>query len=258
MKVISWNVNGLKSIIKNGFEQSIKEINADIICVQELKITSPIKEFKLEGYFSYYNYSKTGGYSGVATFVKEQPLNVYKGIFLDEDDEEINLDEESRVLTLDYNDFFVVNVYIPHPQTKNERKSYRIEFDYLLKKYIEKLNSIKDVIICGDFNLCHKNIDCYSLKVDQKNKYFIEEVRADFSELLDIGLLDTFRYMHPQFRKYTLRANNIQKLGNTRYCWRLDYILISNFLKNNIKEANILNEIKGSDHCPIELVLNKK
>ena len=249
MKILSWNINGLKSIINKNFVQIIKELNEDIICLQEIKITKPIKNFKLEGYYSYYNFSKKPGYSGVATFTKKKPNKVQWGIKLKQDEEEI-INDEARVLTLEYNDFYVVNIYIPHCANKVERINYREKFEQQFLNYIKSLE--KNVIICGDFNICHKNIDTYNLKINQKE--YLKEQRYNFDELINIGLIDTFRYMHPQMRKYTLKLNK-PKEENVKYGWRLDYILLSKDIKKEIREANILNNIQGSDHCPAELVL---
>ncbi len=252
MKILSWNVNGLKSIIKKGFKEIVKELDEDIICIQEIKTSTAIRGFELEGYYSYYNFSTVLGYSGVATFTKKKPNNIFWGIKINQEDEE-NIDNEARVLTLEYNDFYVVNVYVPHPQTKNERREYRDNFNKKFIQYIKKLR--KNVIICGDFNVCHQNIDIYTSYINRKQEQFIKEQRLNFTELLQLGLIDSFRYMHPQMRKYTLKANHIQKLETDKFGWRIDYILISKDMRKEIKQANIFNEITGSDHCPIELVL---
>ncbi|MBE5806659.1 MAG: exodeoxyribonuclease III [Clostridiales bacterium] len=252
MRIITWNVNGLRSVINKGFKKVVEELSADIICIQETKITSEMKDFKLEGYYNYFNYSKKGGYSGVAIFSKEKAEDVRLGIELE--DEEDNIDYESRVITVEYNDFFVVSVYVPCSQSNQERTNYRMEFDYNFNEYIEKLNQRKDVIICGDFNVCHKNIDICNLDKHKSLEVFSDEERANFKELLELGFIDTYRYMHPQMRKYTFWTNAVDRTKN-EYGWRLDYILVSEYLKKNIREANILTEIEGSDHCPVELVI---
>lgn len=255
MKIITWNVNGLKSVINKGFNEKIKELNADIICIQETKITNEMKDWKIDGYYNYFNYSKKGGYSGVAIFSKEKAENVVLGIELeDEEGEYNNIDYESRVITVEYNDFFVVSVYVPCTQSSIERTKYRMEFDYNFNEYIEKLNQKKDVIICGDFNVCHKNIDICNLDKHKILEVFSDEERANFKELLNLGFIDTYRYMHPQMRKYTFWTNAVDRNKND-FGWRLDYILISEYLRKNIREANILTEIDGSDHCPVELVI---
>lgn len=251
MRIISWNVNGLRSIIRKGFKKIVDNLDADVICLQEIKTRKAIKGFSLEGYNAYYNYSTIGGYSGVAIFARKKPNNVYYGINIGK---KKNIDNEARVITIEYNDYYIVNVYVPHPQTKGTRRDYRDKFCVNFNKYIKSLR--KNVIICGDFNVCHKDIDIYNMRVNKKQKGFVLEERDTFSDLLDIGLIDTFRYMHPKMRKYTLKASNIQELNNNEFGWRIDYILTSNQMSKEIREANILNEVSGSDHCPIELVLN--
>lgn len=255
MKIITWNVNGLRSVINKGFNKIIKDLNADIICIQETKITSEMKDWKIEGYYNYFNYSKKGGYSGVAILSKEKAENVILGIELeDEDGEDNNIDYESRVITVEYNDFFVVSVYVPCTQSSIARTNYRMEFDYNFNEYIDKLNQKKDVIICGDFNVCYKDIDICNLDKHKSLEVFSDEERANFKDLLNLGFIDTYRYMHPQMRKYTFWTNAVDRTKND-FGWRLDYILISEYLRKNIREANILTEIDGSDHCPVELVI---
>lgn len=256
MKIISWNVNGLKSAMNNGFESIINDLSPDIVCLQETKLTKELKEIQLEKYYKYYNFTEKAGYSGVAIFSKEKAENVIIGMkeeYEDGDFEE--LDDEARVITVEYNEFFIVSVYVPCSQSTNDRKNYRMEFDYNFCEYIEKLNNKKDVIICGDFNVCFKNIDICNLNKHKTIEVFSDEERAGFKELLNLGFIDTYRFMHPQMRKYTFWTNDIINREKSEFGWRLDYILISDFLKKNIREANILTEIEGSDHCPIELVL---
>lgn len=256
MRILSWNVNGLRSSIDNGFIDIINKLSADIICIQETKVAKAMKDFNLEGYYKYFNSSKKAGYSGVGIFSKEKAENVIKGIEIENEYGEIeDIDYESRVLTLEYNDFFIVNVYVPCSQSNLDRICYRMDFDCNLLEYIEKLNNIKDVIVCGDFNVCHKNIDICNLDKHKNLELFSDEERGSFNELLDIGLIDTYRYMHPQMRKYTFWTNDIEDRTNSKFGWRLDYILVSDYLKKEIREANILTEVKGSDHCPIELVI---
>lgn len=256
MKILSWNVNGLKSLVNNNFESIIEELSADIICLQETKLTKEIKEMKLEKYYKYYNFTKKAGYSGVAIFSKEKAERVLIGMKEEyEDGEYEELDLESRVLTLEYNHFYIVSVYVPCTSRNNERKIYRMDFDNNFCEYIEKLNNKKDVIICGDFNVCYENKDICNLTKHKTLDIFSDELRASFKEILDLGFIDSYRYMHPQMRKYTFWTNEVVDRENSKFGWRLDYILISKFLKKNIREANILTEIKGSDHCPIELVL---
>lgn len=259
MKILSWNVNGLKNIINNGLEQIISNLNADIICIQETRSKEKVEGLELENYYTYFNYSKKGGYSGVAIFTKKQPERVIKGIkIIDEDEEVIDLDEEARVLALEYDQFFIVTVYFPcMPKNINQIQD-RMEFDDDFYNYIVELNNIKDVIICGDFNICNKDIDICNLEKHRKTEEFADEVKANFEELLNIGLIDTFRFLHPDTHKYSFWTNEVIDRKNSTLGWRLDYILVSNFLKEQIREANILSDIKGSDHCPIELVIEEK
>lgn len=256
MKIMSWNVNGLRSSIENGFIDIIKDRSADIICIQETKVANKMKDFKIDGYYQYFNYSKKSGYSGVAILSKEKAEKVIEGIELENEYGELeNIDYESRVLTLEYNDFFIVSVYVPCSQKNSNRIIYRAEFDSNLLEYIENLNNIKNVIVCGDFNVCHKKIDICNWNKHKNIELFSDEERGNFNELLNIGLIDTYRYMHPQMRQFTFWTNDIEDRTKSEFGWRLDYILVSDYLKKEIREANVLTEIKGSDHCPIELVI---
>ena len=242
-------------MIKKEFKEITKDLNADIICLQETKISSKIKNFKMDEYFEYYNYSKRTGYSGVAIFTKKEPVSVLYGMKLENEYGEIeDFDIESRIITLEYDSFYIVSVYVPSSQLQ-DRKDFRLKFDYNFLRYIEKLNNIKDVIICGDFNICHTNIDVCNTKKHQFIDTFSDEEKSNFNEILEQGFIDTYRYMHPQMRKYTFWTNEIIDRKNSESGWRLDYILVSEFLKTNIRQANILNQIICSDHCPIELVL---
>ncbi len=251
MKVVSWNVNGLKSVMQKDFIENINQLNADFICIQETKISKKT-EIKVKEYYQYYNYCKKAGYSGVAIFTKEKPINVLVGIEIENEDDEIeDIDNESRVITLEYEDFYIVSVYVPHSQG---RYSYRMNFDYNFIRYIEKLQNKKDVIICGDFNICHKKIDVCDFERHKFLDHFSDEERANFEELLNLGLIDTYRYLHPQMREYTFWKHSDSR-DTKKTGWRLDYILISEYLKKDIREANIFKNIQGSDHCPIELII---
>ena len=256
MKILSWNVNGLKSSLENDFGKNIKEIAPDIICIQETKLNRELKETFLDEYYKYYNYSNKPGYSGVAVFTKEQADNVILGMKIEDEFGEIeDLDDESRVLTVEFNNFFVVSVYVPCSQSNMDRQFYRNDFDENFIKYIQELNSKKDVVICGDFNVCHADIDICNLDKHKNIEVFSDVESSNFSELMELGLIDTYRYMHPQMRKYTFWTNDIEDRENSKFGWRLDYILVSEYLRKDIREANILTKINGSDHCPIELVI---
>ncbi len=252
MKILSWNVNGLKSTVSRGFAENIIKLDDDIICLQETKVAKEIKDLKLDKYYKYYNHPKKTSYAGVAIFTKKKPENVYYGIEISKNGKMCDVDNESRVITLEYNEFFIVSVYVPRSRTRNERTNYRIEFNSNFRKYIEKLNRMKNVIICGDFNTCYQDIDILNKGENRNIDIFFDEEKDGFSELLELGFIDTFRYMYPKTKKYTFRASKLFD-KQARFGWRLDYILISDFIKNNIVDAKILNEIPGSDHCPIEL-----
>lgn len=254
MKIISWNVNGLKAILSKNFEKDVSQLGADFICIQEIKKDKKTKEMYLNNYFKYYNYSKIKGYSGVAIFAKEEPLNVLIGMEIEDEYGEIyQADDESRVIALEYNDFYLVSVYVPHAKDKN-RSNYRQSFDEHFIEYVTKLNDKKDTIICGDFNICHKCIDICNIHKHTFVDDFSDEIKANFNELLNKGFVDTYRYMHPQMREYTF-WNNTDNRKEKQTGWRLDYILVSEYLKKEIRQVNILKEIGGSDHCPVELVL---
>ena len=256
MKIASWNVNGLKSIIDSGFKDFVKTNEIDIVCIQETKITNEVKELEIEGYYKYFNYSIKGGYSGVAIYSRKEAENIIVGIESENEFGEIeNIDNEARVLTIEYNDFFIVSVYVPCSQAGIHRQNFRLEFDEQFYEYIEKLNNIKNVIICGEYNECHNNIDICNLEKHKKVQLFSDEERASFNELLNLGFIDTYRYMHPQMRKYTFWTNDVSNRECSKIGWRLDYILVSEYLKKDIREANILTNVCGSDHCPIELVI---
>ena len=251
MRVISFNVNGLQAIIKNNFCDNMKRINADIICMQETKV-SKNPNIELEGYYQYYNYCTKSGYSGVAILTKQKPIDVILGIEVENEEGEIeNIDNESRVITAEYDEFYIVNVYVPQSQG---RYNYRMNFDNNFIEFIEKLQNKKDLIICGDFNITHKKIDVCDFSHHTFLDNFTDEEKANFEELLDLGFIDSYRYMHPQMREYTFwRHNDNRDIKETG--WRLDYILVSEYLKKNIREANILKDIRGSDHCPVELII---
>lgn len=253
MKFISWNTNGLKNCIEKGeFEKTFKELNADVFCIQEVKSSKPI-EFDCGEYKQFWNLAKSkNGYSGTAIFCKKEPNKVYYGI---QDEYGEDYDTEGRVLTLEYSDFFLVNCYVPNSKANKTRLNYRLEFDEFFKRYIEKLNSIKNVIICGDFNIAYNSIDiCPYYRNNHETIEFLEEEKLAFQELLNLGLVDTFRYYHPQRQKFSWWFQNEENRKNN-IGWRLDYFLISDEMKKQIRKADILNNIYGSDHCPIELVM---
>jgi len=243
MKLVSWNVNGFKSILNKNFFEVFNNMNADIFCIQETKTQEGQIEFELANYYQYWNYSQKKGYSGTAVFTKEKPINVFKGIN-DED-----LDKEGRVITLEFEDFFLVNTYTPCFQKNIERQNYRLSWDEKFIEYIEELENTKDTIICGDFNVAHKEIDFGNLKKEILG--FSDEERLQFDNLLDIGFIDAFRYKNPNLKKFTWWKNNIRNIENNG-C-RLDYFLISEELKTKVLSTQIRTDIGGADHCPIVL-----
>jgi len=243
MKFVSWNVNGLKAILNKNFEKNIKTMNADIVCIQETKTQEGKININLDDYYKYWNYADKKGYSGTAVFSREEPLNVFYGINTEE------LDKEGRIITLEFEDFYLVNVYTPCYQKNIARQNYREWWDEEFIKYIENLEYQKNVIICGDLNVAHQEIDLGNLNKDILG--FSDEERLQFKNLLNIGFVDSFRYKHPDYRKYTWWKNNQREIQDNG-C-RLDYILVSNELKEKIIGTQIRNDIGGSDHCPIVL-----
>lgn len=248
-KLISWNVNGLRACVKKGFLDILKEFNADIFCIQESKLQEGQIELDLEGYYDYWNYAEKKGYSGTAIFSKEKPLNVSLGIGIE------SHDNEGRVITLEFEEFYLVNVYTPNSQQNLARIDYRMNWEDDFRNYLNDLNENKSVIICGDLNVAHNEIDLKNPKNNRKNAGFSDEERYKFQELLNSGFIDTFRYFYPNEEgiyswwsyRFNARANNAG--------WRIDYFLVSNDFKENIIDAKIHMSIQGSDHCPVELII---
>ena len=249
MKLISWNVNGIRACVQKGFLEFFKEADADIFCIQESKMQEGQLELELEGYHQYWNYAEKKGYSGTAIFTKEEPISVQYGIGIEEHD------HEGRVITLEFEDFYMITVYTPNSQDELKRLEYRMrwETDFLL--YLKKLEEKKPVIFCGDLNVAHKEIDLKNPKTNRKNAGFTDEERGKFSELLASGFIDTFRHFYPDMEniyswwsyRFSARAKNAG--------WRIDYFCVSEALKDRLADAKILTDIMGSDHCPVELDL---
>ena len=251
MKLVSWNVNGLRAIYKKGFEESFKELDADIFCIQETKMQEGQIELDLQGYYQYYNYAERKGYSGTAIFTKKEPLKVSYGIGIEEHD------KEGRVITLEFDKFYMVNCYTPNSGRELARLEYRMTWEDEFKKYLIKLDKQKPVIICGDLNVAHTEIDLKNPKSNRKNAGFTDEERSKIEELLNSGFTDSFRKMYPDKEgaytwwsyMFIARANNAG--------WRIDYFLVSDRISKNIKDAYIYSEIMGSDHCPVGLEIEE-
>ncbi len=250
MKFVSWNVNGLRACVQKGFLDNFKQMDADFFCVQETKLQEGQISLELpEGYYDYWNYAQKKGYSGTAIFTKHQPLEVTYGVGIEEHD------QEGRVLTLEYDNFYLVTCYTPNAQSELARLSYRMEWEDAFLKYLDDLKQKKSVICCGDLNVAHQEIDLKNPKANHKNAGFSDEEREKFSVLLSHGYIDTFRYFYPDIEQvyswwsYRFRARE-KNAG-----WRIDYFLVSEDLKEKLTDAKIHSDILGSDHCPVELEL---
>ncbi len=249
MKLISWNVNGIRACVSKGFMEFFTEIDADIFCIQESKMQEGQLELDLPGYHQYWNYAEKKGYSGTAIFTKKEPLSVMNGIGIEEHD------KEGRVITLEFEDFYMVTVYTPNSQNELARLDYRMEWEDAFLAYLKKLEEKHPVIFCGDMNVAHKEIDLKNPKTNRKNAGFTDEEREKFTRLLDNGFVDTFRHFYPDLEgiyswwsyRFQARAKNAG--------WRIDYFLASECLKDQLQDSKIHTEIMGSDHCPVELVV---
>ena len=247
MKLISWNVNGIRACVKKGFLDFFKEADADIFCIQETKMQEGQLDLELDGYEQYWNYAVKKGYSGTAVFTKERPLAVTYGMAIEEHD------QEGRVITLEYEDFYFVTVYTPNSQSELARLDYRMTWEDDFLAYLKGLEEKKPVVFCGDLNVAHKEIDLKNPKTNRKNAGFTDEERGKFTDLLAAGFTDTFRYLYPDVEgiyswwsyRFSARAKNAG--------WRIDYFCVSDCLKDKVEDAKILTDVMGSDHCPIEL-----
>lgn len=247
MKLISWNVNGLRSIVGKGFLDYFKEIDADLFSIQETKLQKGQIELETKGYYQYWNYAEKKGYSGVAVFSKKEPLSVFYGIGVEEHD------KEGRVITLEFENFYYVTAYVPNSQSENARLEYRMTWEDAMFSYLKKLDVKKPVIFCGDFNVAHKEIDLKNPSANEKSAGFTKEEREKFSRLLENGFIDTFRYFYPEaIEKYSWWSYRFQARKKNAG-WRIDYFVVSERLKERLIDAKIHSEIMGSDHCPVEL-----
>lgn len=247
MKLISWNVNGLRACVQKGFLDIFKELDADMFCIQESKLQEGQISLELEGYHQYWNYAIKKGYSGTAIFTRREPMSVTYGIGIEEHD------QEGRVITLEFEDYYFITVYTPNSQNELARLPYRMQWEDDFLAYLKKLEEAKPVIFCGDLNVAHKEIDLKNPKTNRKNAGFTDEERAKFTSLVDAGFIDTFRYFYPDAQgiyswwsyRFSARAKNAG--------WRIDYFCVSESLEERLVDAKILTDVMGSDHCPIVL-----
>ena len=250
MKFISWNVNGLRACMQKGFLDFFNEVDADFFCVQETKLQEGQIALDLPGYHQFWNYAEKKGYSGTAIFTKKEPLSVSYGIGIPEHD------EEGRVITLEYENYYLITCYTPNSQNELARLSYRMEWEDAFLQYLKGLEEKKPVIFCGDLNVAHKEIDLKNPKTNRKNAGFTDEEREKFSVLLENGFIDTFRYFYPEqegiYSWWSYRFHAREKNAG----WRIDYFLVSQSLKEKLKGAAIHTEVLGSDHCPVELEID--
>ena len=249
MKLVSWNVNGLRACMGKGFIETMNSLDADIFCIQESKLQEGQIDLDLPGYHQYWNYAEKKGYSGTAMFTKEEPMSVTLGIGMEEHD------KEGRVITAEFPEYYVVTCYTPNSQEGLKRLDYRMEWEDAFLSYLKKLEEKKPVIFCGDLNVAHTEIDLKNPKTNRKNAGFTDEERGKFSALLEAGFIDTYRYFYPDKEgvyswwsyRFSARAKNAG--------WRIDYFCVSQALKDRLESADIHTEIMGSDHCPVELVI---
>ena len=248
MKLISWNVNGLRACMNKGFQDFLANSEADIFCVQETKMQKGQAEFDFSGYEEYWNSAEKKGYSGTAIFTKIKPLSVSYDIGIAEHD------QEGRVITAEFDDFYLVNVYTPNSQRELARLDYRMQWEDAFRSYIKQLDEKKPVIICGDLNVAHKEIDLKNFKTNHKNAGFTDEERAKMTELLEAGFTDSFRYLYPDKEGIYTWWSYMFKAREKNAGWRIDYFVVSNRLADRISDSLIYRDIMGSDHCPVELV----
>ena len=250
MKFISWNVNGLRACVNKGFIDFFNETNADFFCLQETKMQEGQLELELDGYFQYWNSAEKKGYSGTAIFTKIKPINVKYDMGIEMHD------KEGRVICLEYDDFYLVNVYTPNSKRELARLEYRVKWENDFREYLIKLDSTKPVILCGDLNVAHKEIDLKNPKTNTKNAGFTVEEREQMTLLLDSGFIDSYRYLYPEKEGAYTWWSYMFKAREKNAGWRIDYFVISNKIKDKLVDSIIHDQIMGSDHCPVEIILN--
>lgn len=248
MKLISWNVNGLRACAGKGFGESFKALDADVVCLQETKMQAGQLDLEFDGYESYWNYADKKGYSGTAIYTRVKPLSVSNDIGIDEHD------HEGRVITMEFDDFYLVCVYVPNSQDELKRLTYRMKWEDDFRSYVSGLAEKKGVVICGDLNVAHNDIDIKNPASNRHNAGFTDEERGKFNALLDAGFVDSWRMFNPDTVKYSWWSYRF-KARERNAGWRIDYFIVSESMKDRISGAEIHNEIFGSDHCPVELDL---
>ena len=250
MKFISWNVNGLRACCGKGFAEAFASLDADFFCLQETKMQPGQLDLAFEGYRSYWNSAEKKGYSGTAIFTRHEPLSVSYGLGLEPHD------HEGRVITLEMPDFYLVTVYTPNSQDGLRRLDYRMEWDDAFRAYLQRLDAVKPVVVCGDLNVAHREIDLKNPKTNRKNAGFTDEERAKFGQLLEAGFTDTFRHFYPDAEGVYSWWSYRFKAREKNAGWRIDYFLVSDRLQPRLRQAAIHNEVYGSDHCPVEVVVD--
>ena len=247
VKMISWNVNGIRACVKKGFMDYFKDVDADVFCIQESKLQEGQIEMDLPGYHQYWNYAQKKGYSGTALFSKKEPISVSYGLGIEEHD------NEGRVITAEYEDYYVVTCYTPNSKTELERLDYRMVWDDAFRNHLLALDEKKPVLFCGDLNVAHNEIDLKNPKTNRRSAGFTDEERGKMTELLGVGFIDTFRYLYPDAEGAYSWWSYLGKARERNAGWRIDYWCVSDRLKEKIKEAEIHSAILGSDHCPVML-----
>ena len=250
MKLISWNVNGLRAICNKGFKEIFENFDADIFCIQETKLQEGQIDLSFEGYKSYFNYAERKGYSGTAIYTKKEPINVTYGIGIEEHD------KEGRVITLEFQEYYFVVCYTPNSGRELVRLGYRQEWEDCFREYLKSLDKVKPVILCGDLNVAHKEIDLKNPKTNRHSAGFTDEERNKMTLLLDSGFIDTFRYIYPEKENAYTWWSYMFHAREKNVGWRIDYFIISDRIKNNLKDAYIFDNIMGSDHCPVGIEID--